>query len=172
MTTLTSVTKRWGERAVLSDVTFTFEPATTYVVAGPSGAGKTTLLNLVAGYVTPDAGVVQAPAQIGYLFQDDLLFSALTARDNVLLRAALISDRTSLAARVESCLGAVGMLDRADQPAAVLSGGERQRVQLANLIAYVFGHATCVIVSHDEYLAKEIGAAQKLLLENGDLIHA
>lgn len=196
---LTSVTKRWGSRAVLSNVTYDFATGCTYVVSGPSGTGKSTLLNLLAGYVEPDAGSITTASTVGYLFQDDILFSGLTARENVLVRGVLNASGTHLEDLVTRCLDDVGMGDKADIPVAVLSGGERQRVQLATvlasgptavlldeptasldpltrrqiaeLISTVFAQTTCVIVSHDEHLADEIGSVTRLTLHEGELRH-
>jgi ABC-type multidrug transport system ATPase subunit len=182
---------------VLDGVTFAFEPGATYVVAGRSGSGKTTLLNLLAGYVQPDRGTVQVASRVGYLFQEDTLFSSLTARENVSLRAGPHASPGAAPAIVEACLDWTGMGGRCDEPVSVLSGGERQRVQfagllaaapdlvlldeptvsmdprtrrqVAGLIAGVFGLATCVIVTHDEHLADEIGDVVRLVLEDGAL---
>ncbi len=197
---LDAVTKRWGAVRVLDGVTFEFEAGVTYVVSGRSGAGKTTLLNLLAGYVRPDGGTIRVPEPVGYLFQDDILFSGLTARENVLLRAGLHAPGGEVRSTVDHCLEAVGMTRRGDERVAVLSGGERQRVQLATvlagtpdlvlldeptasldphtrrhvatLLAEVFAQVTCVVVSHDERLADEIGDVERLVLEDGELTHA
>ena len=197
---LDAVTKRWGAVPVLDRVTFEFTAGVTYVVSGRSGAGKTTLLNLLAGYLEPDEGAARVTGPVGYLFQDDILFSGLTAWDNVLLRAAVHSSRDEVAGAVRRCLEAVGMARRGDERVSVLSGGERQRVQLATvlagspglvlldeptasldpqtrgevaqLLAEVFAQVTCVIVSHDERLADEIGDVERLVLESGELSRA
>lgn len=194
---LTDVTKRWGRAPVLDALTFAFEPATTYVVAGHSGSGKTTLLNVLAGYVRPDHGAVHVAGRVGYLFQDDTLFSALTARENVLLRAGPYTSAEALPVVADACLEWTGIGGRSAEPVSVLSGGERQRVQfagllaaapdlvlldeptvsldprtrrqVASLVAGVFAHATCVIVTHDEHLADEIGDVVRLVLAEGAL---
>ncbi|WP_062136103.1 ATP-binding cassette domain-containing protein [Demequina aestuarii] len=196
---LVEVSKRWNEKVVLDDVSFVFEPGTTYVVAGRSGAGKSTLLNVLAGYAQPDHGTVAAPSATSYLFQEDILFSTLSARDNVRLRAALHVPADDVEDATDHCLDALGMRGRGGDPVAVLSGGERQRVQLASVLASspqlvlldeptasldpqtrrevaavfhsVFATMTCVIVSHDDRLAQEIVDAVPLVLREGSLVH-
>ncbi|MGB8343558.1 MAG: ABC-F family ATP-binding cassette domain-containing protein [Ktedonobacteraceae bacterium] len=66
------LTKCWGARRVLDDVSFTIVPDARIVLVGPNGAGKTTLLKLLAGLETPDQGTAQvvASARVGYLPQE------------------------------------------------------------------------------------------------------
>lgn len=121
------------------------------VVFGKSGAGKTTLLRLIAGLVLPDAGRVVLDRrilfdstgridlalrnrQIGMIFQDDLLFPHLRARDNIgfgLKRWP--KDRA--ADRIDEVAHLCGVEHLLDRRPETLSGGERQRVGLARSLA-------------------------------------
>lgn len=119
-------------------------------VFGPSGAGKTTLLNLVAGLLRPDAGAIRIDGetlfddqtgidlpperrQVGYVFQDDLLFPHLTVRGNLRYgyeRVAPARRRFELGPVVE-LLEIGALLERHPRE---LSGGERQRVALGRAL--------------------------------------
>ncbi|MFT4034611.1 MAG: ABC transporter ATP-binding protein [Patulibacter sp.] len=198
--TLTGVSKRYGGQAVLDGVSCEFAPATRYVVRGSSGSGKSTLLNLLAGYLEPDAGSVERPASIGYLFQDELLFGNLTARENLMVRlAALKAPRETWQPRLLEALDRVQLAEKADEVAAMLSGGERQRVELAGLLLaepqlvlmdeptsrldaenqrsvaqavdQLFGAVTVVVVTHAEHTPLAQGACA-LRLEGGQLVLA
>jgi ABC-type multidrug transport system ATPase subunit len=129
------VSKGFGQRTILEDLTFAFEPATRFVVRGPSGCGKSTLLNLLAGYLQPDAGRVTPAQSTGYVLQDEMLFSTLTVRQNLLVRASALGLGPDTAMPlVLDCLRRTNVAPLADATVAHLSGGERQRVQLAGLL--------------------------------------
>ena len=74
MIQLTSLTKRFGERVLLDDVTWTVSDGERVGLCGPNGAGKTTLLRMLAGMDEPDRGAITRPAglTIGYLPQDGI----------------------------------------------------------------------------------------------------
>jgi len=71
---LSSVTKSFGERVLLDDVTWQISTGERVGLCGPNGAGKTTLLKMLAGYDEPDAGSIIKPSAltVGYLPQDGL----------------------------------------------------------------------------------------------------
>jgi ATP-binding cassette subfamily F protein 3 len=71
---LSSVTKSFGERVLLEDVTWQISTGERVGLCGPNGAGKTTLLRMLAGDDEPDAGSIIKPAAltVGYLPQDGL----------------------------------------------------------------------------------------------------
>lgn len=121
-------------------------------VIGAKGSGKTTLLTVLALLRRPDSGecVLFGEATRGlepferarirrhveYVAADGVLVPHLTALENVVL--GMFTDPLSAAerhARGQALLGSVGLLDRADEPAAYLSGGERGRVAIASALA-------------------------------------
>jgi heme exporter protein A len=134
------LTRYYGERAALDDVTLTLGTGQTLVVFGPNGAGKTTLLRVLATLLRPHAGKVtvfgtqlpddgwQVRGRIGLLGHDPLLYRELTARENLRYHARLhnIADE-----RVERQLAVVSMTSRADEPVRTLSRGMVQRVAVA-----------------------------------------
>lgn len=137
---LDGLTRNYGERAALDDVTLTLDAEQTLVVFGPNGAGKTTLLRVLATLLRPHSGKVavlgtqlpedawQVRGQIGLLGHDPLLYRELTARENLRYHARLhgVEDE-----RVEEQLRAVAMVERADEPVRTLSRGMIQRVAVA-----------------------------------------
>ena len=114
---------------------------------GDSGLGKTTILNLIAGFLTPQAGtlywyfeslMMMAPENrpIAYLFQSHHVFEHLTVYDNIIL--ARYRCPTSILPIFQQRLKAVMMDFNLNpiihQKASTLSGGQKQRVALARLI--------------------------------------
>jgi ABC-2 type transport system ATP-binding protein len=125
------VTKRFGERVALRDVSFSVAEGELLAVIGPNGAGKTTLLSILAGILRPDAGELsRPPGEIGWVPQQPAVYSKLTVRENLKLFARLekVADPDAVVARM---LEQTGLTDRADDELGTLSGGNRQRVNIA-----------------------------------------
>jgi ABC-2 type transport system ATP-binding protein len=135
------VSKRYGRRSVVQDVTFRVEPGEVYALVGPNGAGKTTVIRLVSGLAFPSSGVVrllgvdphEQPAvrrRLGAVVEAPAAFYPyLSGRQNLRLHARL-------AGRVpESRLGEVlEMMElgyAADRKVRVYSLGMRQRLGVA-----------------------------------------
>jgi ABC-2 type transport system ATP-binding protein len=125
------VSKRFGRRRALRDVSLTAAPGELVALVGPNGAGKTTLLSILAGIQRADAGEVGPdPRSIGWVPQQAALYGKLTVAENLALFARLerVEDP---AAAVEEMLDLTGLRERAGDPAAELSGGNRQRLNIA-----------------------------------------
>ena len=150
------VSKSFGERKAVTEVTFTLGASEIAAVLGPSGAGKTTLFRCLTGLFQPDAGriwfgdtdVAHAPLasrrQIAIVFQDYNLVRRLTAFENVLggrlghaalWRGILRRFERSDKLKAFECLERVGMLEQAHTRADRLSGGQQQRVAIARALA-------------------------------------
>ena len=153
MLTLTSISKSFGTRPILKNLSLTLPRGESLAVLGPSGSGKTTLLNIVAGLLPPDGGSVSVGdvnpymlsdteradfrrAKIGLVFQQHRLLPQLSALENVAL--PMMAGRRSVSTddmnRARMLLGDVGLSDRATQRPHELSGGECQRVALARAL--------------------------------------
>ena len=125
------VSKTYGGRAALREVTFAVAPGATVAVIGPNGAGKTTLLQILAGALAPTSGSVSLPPnEVGWVPQHPALYSKLSVAENLRLFARL--ERVSDVGRaVDRMLDQTGLRERADDELSTLSGGNRQRVNIA-----------------------------------------
>ncbi len=144
----------FGALRALSDVSIAVHPGTVHGLIGPNGSGKSTLLHALAGKRFPDSGQILAngvditrasPAKRSRLglsikFQLARVYPQLTVADNMLvalqahapLRTLLLSrTRSSLMAKVGSCLEEVGLADRRAHAAGLLSHGEQQWLEIA-----------------------------------------
>src|SRR5918995_2173445 len=138
------VTKRYGDRSALADVSLEAPGGSVLALLGPNGAGKTTLIRVLTTLIRPDAGravvaghdvVTDAQAvrrAIGLVGQHEATDEYLTGRENLTLVGRLLRlGRAELAERVDTTLEAFQLADVADQLAATYSGGMRRRLDVA-----------------------------------------
>ena len=124
------LSKSFGDRVALREVSFTAEAGELLAVIGPNGAGKTTLLSILAGLQEADAGSVSVPGEVGWVPQQAALYRRLTVVENLRLFAHL--DRVpEPEAAVERMLEQTGLRERGDDQVTTLSGGNQQRVNIA-----------------------------------------
>jgi heme exporter protein A len=139
------LTRHFGEREALSDVSLSLGDGQTLVVFGPNGAGKTTLLRVLATLLRPHAGEVrvlgselpeeawQVRGRVGVLTHEPLLYRELTARENLRFHARLHGVPEQ---RVGELLAALAMDARAEEPLRELSRGMVQRVAVARCVLH------------------------------------
>ena len=126
-----SVSKKYGERFALKDVSMSAERGDIVAIIGPNGAGKTTLLSILAGIQRPNGGEVSAPEDgVGWVPQQSALYGKLTVAENLRLFARL-ERSPDVEAVVGRMLDQTGLRERADDQVSTLSGGNRQRVNVA-----------------------------------------
>jgi len=106
MIQLSSLTKSFGERVLLDNVTWQVTDGERVGLCGPNGAGKTTLLRILAGLDEADSGVVAKPATltVGYLPQDGLNHRGRTLFDEVSLAFAPLLEAQREISRIEHAL--------------------------------------------------------------------
>jgi heme exporter protein A len=158
--------RTFGGRRAVDDVSFTLASGECLALFGPNGAGKTTLLRLLAGLLSPTSGacsVVGRPltegkavrAQVGLVSHSSMLYSALSARENVEFAARMYGLPDPRAAANEA-LAAMRVMDRADTAVRSLSRGLQQRVSIARAIV----HAPRLLLCDEPYTGlDEVGSA-------------
>jgi ABC-2 type transport system ATP-binding protein len=123
------ISKRYGDRDALRDVTFEVGKGERVAVIGPNGAGKTTLLQILAGALKPTSGTVTAE-RVGWVPQDPALYSKLSVAENLRLFARL-EKVPDVERAVAGMLEQTALGDRAGDETGKLSGGNKQRVNIA-----------------------------------------
>jgi len=149
-----NLTKRFGSKLVLDNISLSIEKGKTTVVIGPSGCGKTVLIKHFIALLRPSAGQVyfagrridnlserelsQVRMHFGYLFQEGALFDSMTVTENIGFPIRQ-HDRSKSWLEVEEVvktkLAMVGLDGFQNYYPARLSGGQRKRVALARAIA-------------------------------------
>lgn len=137
--TLSGITKKYGKRTVLNDISLRITPGQFVAVVGRSGCGKSTLLRLLAGLEkTTEGELLSASAPLSkvrddtrLMFQDDRLLPWKKVIDNVGLGLKGKWREAALEALEE-----VGLADRANEWPSALSGGQKQRVALARALIH------------------------------------
>jgi len=125
------LSKTFGERRALRDVSFAATPGELLAVIGPNGAGKTTLLSILAGIREPDSGEVHLPqGEVGFVPQQAALYRRLTVEENLRLFARL-EKVPDIEATVAEMLAQTGLEERRRDQAGALSGGNQQRINIA-----------------------------------------
>jgi ABC-2 type transport system ATP-binding protein len=130
------LTKRYGSRVVVDDLSLRIPRGRVYGFLGPNGAGKTTTLRMLVGLVRPTSGtatVLGRPAgssatEVGALIEGPGFYPYLSGRDNLRVLSRYAGAPPD---RVERVLGTVDLLERADDRFSTWSLGMKQRLGVA-----------------------------------------
>lgn len=149
MLQLTALTKRYGTRAALNELSLTLPVGQFTALLGPNGAGKSTLFQVLTGLFVADAGeasvaghslrsqAVKALKHIGVVFQQMSLDLDLSVRRNLLFHADLHGLPRALAQqRIQEGCEALGTAADLDRPVRELSGGNRRKVELVRALLH------------------------------------
>lgn len=144
---LRAVSKSFGARRVVDDVTLEVAKGEFLAVLGPSGSGKTTIMRLIGGFEAPDQGriliegtdVTDRPAErrrVNTVFQSYALFPHLSVLDNVAYGPRMQGlGRAAILKKAHAMLELVRLDEAAPLMPHQLSGGMQQRVALARALA-------------------------------------
>ena len=141
-----NVSKSFGEKCILRDVSISVKQGEFLTLLGPSGCGKTTLLRMIAGFGSPDSGeilingtdITDMPPHerpVNTVFQRYALFPHLDVYENIAFGLKLHKvPSDEIEKRVRKVLKMVSMTDYEDRDVESLSGGQQQRVAIARAI--------------------------------------
>lgn len=140
------LSKKFGKRQILSDVSFETYGGEVFGFLGPNGAGKTTTIKIIAGLLTLDEGDVaiagydlrdafeKAMARVGGIVEDPEFYGYLTGYENLKLFANIRAGVSEERIREALCL--VGLENRAGDKVGKYSLGMRQRLGLAQAMLH------------------------------------
>ena len=138
---LSNITKRFGEKTAVDDVTLALNAGERVALIGHNGAGKTTLMKMILGLLSPTAGGITvlgdrpgsdgARKSIAFLPESIAFHRSMTGREVLTLFAHL---KSAAASQVDTLLERVGLADAADQRIRTYSKGMRQRLGLAQAL--------------------------------------
>jgi len=136
------LTKRFGGRTAVEDVSFRVTPGEVVGFLGPNGAGKTTTMRMLLGTLRADAGEGSVDRPVGYLPENFSAYDVLSVRSYLEHMAKLKG-----ADDVDRVMDAAGVASLASRPVERLSKGQKQRVGLAQALlgsppAYVLDEPT------------------------------
>ena len=149
---LQDVSLRFGEKAVLSHISFTLRAGTKTAILGPTAAGKTQLLYLLTGLLEPDSGQVLYDgrplsgydpqcfhSQVGFVFQDSIIFNT-SLRENIAFSEQVSEEAITVAVQTAELSEFIQSLPDqlstvVSERGASLSGGQKQRIMLARALS-------------------------------------
>ena len=152
MIEIKKVSKKFGDKVVFTDLSYTINDGKMIAIVGPSGCGKSTLLNILGLLDTDYSGEVLYDGQllskasekkrdeyirnnINYLFQNYALIETDTVEENLMLALEYEKlTKNEKIQKINKSLELVGLKDFNKKSVFTLSGGEQQRVALARII--------------------------------------
>jgi heme ABC exporter ATP-binding subunit CcmA len=167
MIEIRSVSKSFGPRTALTDVSLSVEPGERVALVGPNGAGKTTLLRILATLTRATSGTIRIagldPARagdevrhrIGFLSHHTLLYDDLTANQNLRFCARMYG-LSNAPARIEVLLKLAGLSTLKHDLVRTFSQGMKQRLAVVRAVL----HRPRLLLLDEPYTGLDIRAAQ------------
>jgi phospholipid/cholesterol/gamma-HCH transport system ATP-binding protein len=149
---LNHVSKSFGSREVLRDLSLSVTPGQALCILGRSGTGKSVTLKLMIALLRPDTGQIwiagnniaglegeqlsHVRRKMGFLFQSAALFDSLTLHDNLALPLRRLTDKSKpeIEEAIDRVLGQVGLSSDKNKMPVELSGGMQKRAGLARAL--------------------------------------
>lgn len=144
------IVKQYKKRRVVDGISLTVETGKVVGLLGPNGAGKTTTFYSIAGFIQPDAGVIELNGEditglpihrralkgLSYLPQDSSIFKKLTVKENVrIVLEPLGLRKKEINKKINRLMEELKIEHLADNRAHSLSGGERRRVEIMRALS-------------------------------------
>ncbi|MDY0151486.1 MAG: ABC-F family ATP-binding cassette domain-containing protein [Candidatus Cloacimonas sp.] len=130
--TLEDISCLYGDRTIITDVSFGIHASEKIGIVGVNGCGKTTLLKVISGMQRPNSGIItpRKDLRIGYLEQDAVFLPNISALQHTIPTEGEIKEDYFY----KSLLSRLGITDY-DQPTGTMSGGQRRKADLARVLA-------------------------------------
>lgn len=155
---LSNVTKKYGEKIVLNDISVKLKKGKTSCILGGSGAGKTTLINVIAG-LTQYSGKVEKDEDISYVFQSARLIPTMTVEKNLEYVLLSVCDKEERQKKVGEMLNYLEIESIAKSFPSEISGGEAQRVAIGRALVY----PSTLLLMDEPFGALDIGLKTRLI---------
>jgi ABC-2 type transport system ATP-binding protein len=139
-----NLTKRYGDKVAVDDLSFTVEPGVVTGFLGPNGSGKSTTIRMFCGLLRPTSGSVRVlghevprdsealRTKIGYMTQKFSLWDDLTVLENLRFMAqAFTLEKHRAKQRIDAVMQEFHLRELSGRLAGAMSGGQRQRLALA-----------------------------------------
>lgn len=181
-----NVSKSFGDKKVLDDISLTIEEGEKVVIVGPSGSGKSTFLRCLNLLEEPEEGEViyqgkvinkggvdinEIRRNMGMVFQHFNLFPHLTVLDNLTIAPIKLNLKTPEEANKKAMdlLARVGLTEKANEYPNKLSGGQKQRIAIVRALAMdpkvmLFDEPTSAL---DPEMVGEVLSVMKQLASDG-----
>ena len=146
------VSKGYGKKTVYKDLNLTIKDGECFTLLGPSGCGKTVMLRMIAGFESPDTGVISIGGKVqsspkdkimvpsdernlGVVFQDYAVWPHMTVKENIIYPLKIQKIEAQEAERrTKEAVDSVGLTGLENRLPSQLSGGQQQRVALARAL--------------------------------------
>ncbi len=147
---INNLSKKFGKVNAVQNLSFRVEEGELFAFLGINGAGKSTTINIMCGQLSKDGGKVvidgrdldsdadMIKREIGVVFQNSVLDSALTVKDNLKSRAALYGIHgAEFRKRLDELMELLSFKDLLRRPVGRLSGGQKRRIDIARALIHM-----------------------------------